>query len=88
MTKSRWQPSSWLGYAIASLPCFKWEDVHPLNVEEKMPDLLRRLIDLASGNISRRRVTTGRNYTSLSRSQPIRSSATLQSETEQDDSNR
>lgn len=69
MTKSDWQPSSWLALIIASIPCFKWENVQPDDVITRMPDLLQRLSAVATGNVSRRIGTMSRNYTSERRSQ-------------------
>jgi len=67
MTKSNWRPSSWLALVLTSVPCFKWENVQPDDVEIKMPDLVQRLKDLATGNAPRTRGAISRDYTSESR---------------------
>jgi hypothetical protein len=43
MTKPNWQPGRWLALSIASVPCFKWENVQPDEVSTRMPALLERL---------------------------------------------
>ena len=75
LTTPDWEPSSWLALTIASVPCFKWENIQPHDVEMKMPDLLQRLSNLATGNLSRTRVPMSRNFASEQRFQtdrPIR----------------
>ncbi|CAF3476061.1 unnamed protein product [Rotaria socialis] len=73
MTKSNWQPSSWLLMVIASVPYFKWENVQPNDVGARMPDLVQRLKNLATGTLSRTttrtRTTASRNSTSEPRPQ-------------------
>ncbi|CAF1209265.1 unnamed protein product [Adineta steineri] len=64
MYKSDWQPSSWLALVIASIPCFKWENVQPDYVKNRMPDLIQRLQEIASGNLPRTRGVVSRNYRS------------------------
>jgi hypothetical protein len=76
MTRPDWKPSSWLAYNIGSIPCFKWENVQPDDVVTRMPDLLQRLSNLATGNVSRIRGTMSRNYASEQTSRTNRSPRT------------
>jgi hypothetical protein len=85
MTKSNWQPTSWLAMVIASIPCFKWENVQPDNVATRMPDLMQRLNGLATGNLSRARGAISRNYASEPRllaDHPVRPSDSDQHQTD------
>ena len=56
MTMPDWQPDSWLGLTIASMPCFKWENIQDDDIQTKMPELLQRLNNLTTGNFVRQRI--------------------------------
>jgi hypothetical protein len=53
MTKSNWEPGSWLAFIIEGIPCLNWKNLGPHDLTTRMPDLLQRLRDLGTGSLPR-----------------------------------